>query len=64
MDWVGTGYKIFTLLRQQGAFVVGITDRPIPAERQEDIVIGDLRSPSTLVGAGIHDAHAICLSQW
>ena len=57
-----TGYKIFTLLRQQGALVVGITDRPIPTERQEDIVIGDLRSPSTLVGAGIRDAHAIVLA--
>ena len=57
-----TGYKIFSLLRQQGAVVVGITDRPIPNERQEDIVIGELRSPATLVGAGIRHAHTLVLA--
>ena len=57
-----TGYKIFCLLRQQGASVVGITDRPIPSERHEDIVIGDLRSPATLVGAGIKEAQTLVLA--
>jgi Trk K+ transport system NAD-binding subunit len=57
-----TGYKIFSLLRQQGAAVVGISDRPIPSERQEDLVIGDLRSPATLVGAGIRNAHTLVLA--
>ena len=57
-----TGYKIFSLLRQQGAAVVGISDRPIPSERHEDLVIGDLRSPATLVGAGIRKAHTLVLA--
>lgn len=57
-----TGYKIFSLLRQQGAAVIGISDRPIPSERAEDLVIGDLRSPATLVGAGIRQAHTLVLA--
>lgn len=57
-----TGYKIFSLLRQQGAAVVGISDRPILGEKNEDIVIGDLRSPATLMGAGIKDAHTLVLA--
>ena len=56
-----TGYKIFSLLRQQGAAVVGISDRPIP-QGQEDIVIGDLRAAATLVGAGIRNAHTLVLA--
>lgn len=28
-----TGYKIFTLLRQQGIEVIGIGDRPSPVKR-------------------------------
>jgi Trk K+ transport system NAD-binding subunit len=57
-----TGYKIFNLLRQQGADVVGISDRPMPGERRDDIVIGDPRAASTLIAAGIRDAHALVLS--
>lgn len=57
-----TGYKIFTLLRQQGAAAVGITDRPLPTERQEDVVMGDLRSPATLVAAGIQEAQTLVLA--
>ena len=57
-----TGYKIFSLLRQQGAAVIGISDRPIPSERHQDIVIGELRSPATLVGAGIRNAHTLVLA--
>lgn len=57
-----TGYKIFCLLRQQGAAVVGISSHPIPAERNEDIVIGDLRAQSTLIGASIKDAHTLVLT--
>ncbi|MBE9116007.1 NAD-binding protein [Lusitaniella coriacea LEGE 07157] len=57
-----TGYKIFNLLRHQGADVVGISDRPIPGERNDDIIIGDMRSPATLVAAGIRDAHTLVLS--
>ncbi len=57
-----TGYKIFGLLRHQGAAVVGISDRPIPGERNDDIVIGDLRAAPTLIGAGIQEAHTLVLT--
>ena len=56
-----TGYKIFCLLRQQGAFVVGISDRPMPGE-STDIVIGDVRSASTLLAAGIQEAHTLTIA--
>lgn len=55
-----TGYKIFSLLKQQGAAVVGISDRHILAENH--IVIGDLKSASTLIEAGIKDADTIVLA--
>ena len=51
-----TGYKIFCLLRQQGADVVGIHDRPIP---ESDVIVADLRSAATLIAAGIGSA-VIC----
>ncbi|MEC4806476.1 MAG: NAD-binding protein [Jaaginema sp. PMC 1079.18] len=57
-----TGYKIFTLLRQQGAEVVGISDRVIPGERNDDIIIGDLRSAATLIAAGIRHAQTLVLA--
>lgn len=57
-----TGYKIFCLLKQQGAAVFGISDRPIPGEGSENIVVGDLRSPATLIAAGIKDAHTLVLA--
>ncbi|MFB2919807.1 MULTISPECIES: potassium channel family protein [Aerosakkonema] len=56
-----TGYKIFSLLRQQGAYVVGIHDRPIPGE-DDDVVIGDVKAASTLKTAGIHEAHTLVLA--
>ncbi len=55
-----TGYKIFCLLRQQGAAVVGISNRPL-ADQGDDVVIGDLRAASTLRRAGIQDAHTLVL---
>ena len=57
----GTGYKIFCLLRQQGAAVVGISDRPLPDEG-DDVIIGDLRAASTLRRAGIKEAQTLILS--
>lgn len=57
-----TGYRIFSLLRQQGAEVVGISDRPIPGERSDRIIIGDPRSPTTLIAAGIREAHTLVLA--
>lgn len=57
----GTGYKIFCLLRQQGAAVVGISNQPLPDEG-DDLVIGDLRAASTLRRAGIKQAQTLILS--
>jgi voltage-gated potassium channel Kch len=55
-----TGYKIFCLLRQQGASVVGIHHQPIPKE--ETIVVGDLQAAATLQAAGIESAQALVLT--
>jgi Trk K+ transport system NAD-binding subunit len=57
-----TGYKIYTLLRRQGAKVVGISDRPITVQLNENIVIGDLRATSTLIEAGIKEARTLVLA--
>ena len=56
-----TGYKIFSLLRQQGTFVVGISNRPLPQET-ENIVVGDARSTATLIAAGVLDSHTLVLA--
>ncbi|MBD2013456.1 NAD-binding protein [Microcoleus sp. FACHB-53] len=58
-----TGYKIFGLLRQQGAAVVGIHYKPLVEEEQaEDVVIGNLSSASTLLAAGIQKANTLVLA--
>ncbi len=57
-----TGYKIFTLLRQQGAEVVAISDRPFPGEKGDDLIVGDARSASTLIAAGIQVADTVVLA--
>lgn len=56
-----TGYKIFSLLKQQGAAVIGISDRPLPGESNEQLIVGELRSPATLVMAGIQEAQTLVL---
>ncbi|HBL14744.1 MAG TPA: potassium channel protein [Cyanobacteria bacterium UBA11162] len=56
-----TGYKIFSLLRQQGASVIGVSDRLIPGEGR-DVIVGDLRAVSTLLAAGIQEAQTLILS--
>jgi Trk K+ transport system NAD-binding subunit len=61
------GYQVFRLLKQQGAIVVGINDRPLSDEEYErddsnDIVIGNLWNASTLIAAGIHQAHTLVLA--
>ncbi|MDY7020767.1 MAG: NAD-binding protein [Cyanobacteriota bacterium] len=56
-----TGYKIFCLLRQQGTFVVGVHETPIKGEGS-NLVIGNLRSASTLLEAGIQKAHTLVLA--
>ena len=57
-----TGYKIFSLLKQQGAAVTGISDRPIPGVNNDKIILGELRSPSTLIAAQIQTAHTLVLT--
>ncbi len=57
-----TGYKIFSLLRQQGASVVGISDRPLTNYSRDDIMVGELRSPATLARAGIQEAQTLVLA--
>ena len=47
-----TGYRIFCLLRQQGAQVVGINATAVTGETS-DVIVGDGRSASTLLAAGI-----------
>lgn len=56
-----TGYKIFSLLKQQGALVVGISDRSLPSEGS-DVIIGDLQAAATLLAAGIEDAFTLVLA--
>ncbi|MBD2071093.1 NAD-binding protein [Leptolyngbya sp. FACHB-671] len=67
-----TGYKIFSLLKQQGALVVGISDSPVEVLREQlhgldvdheaDVVVGDLRSAGTLLAAGVKEAHTLVLA--
>ncbi|MGK7914515.1 MAG: TrkA family potassium uptake protein [Prochloraceae cyanobacterium] len=57
----GTGYKIFSLLKEQGVAVVGINRFLVPGE-SENIVIGDLRSEKTLREAGIEEAHTLVIA--
>lgn len=57
----GAGYKVFSLLRQQGARVVGMNPEPLPDE-DRDIIVGDLRSPATLIAAGVREAHTLVIS--
>jgi Trk K+ transport system NAD-binding subunit len=57
-----TGYKIYCLLKQQGAAVTGMSDRPVPGEQSKDIIVGELRSTATLVAAGIKEAYTLVLA--
>lgn len=59
------GYQVFRLLKQQGAIVVGINNRPLAdheVETGDEIVIGDLWAASTLLAAGIREAHTLVLA--
>lgn len=57
-----TGYKVFRLLRQQGAFVVGIHHKPIPSEKAGDVIVGDLHTAATLTAAGIQEAQTLVIA--
>jgi Trk K+ transport system NAD-binding subunit len=56
-----TGYKILCLLRQQGVPAIGINDHPIPGE-DTGVVVGDQRSASVLVQAGIREAQTLVIA--
>ncbi|WP_414619108.1 potassium channel family protein [Calothrix sp. CCY 0018] len=57
-----TGYKIFRLLRQQGALVVGIHHQALSGERAGDVIVGDLHAASTLKAAGIQQANTLVIA--
>ncbi|MDJ0690214.1 MAG: NAD-binding protein [Xenococcaceae cyanobacterium MO_188.B32] len=57
-----TGYQIYSLLRKQGAEVTGVSDRSIPTQPQEKIIIGDPRTVTTLIEAGIRKADTLVLA--
>ncbi len=56
-----TGYRIFSLLRQQGIAVSGISDRPFPRDPSK-IIVGDPRTPTTLIRAGIRQARTLIIA--
>ncbi|MDJ0569200.1 MAG: NAD-binding protein [Pleurocapsa sp. MO_192.B19] len=56
-----TGSKIYSLLKQQGAKVVGINHCPLNRPASEQIIIGDPRSNATLIQAGIRQAKTLVL---
>jgi K+ transport systems, NAD-binding component len=58
------GYKIFCLLKQQGAAVVGINSRPVAQAEHggADIIVGDMRSAAILLEAGVQEAHTLVLA--
>ena len=57
-----TGYKIYSLLKKQGAEVAGISDRSIATQPHSQIIIGDPRSVTTLIKAGIKTADTLVLA--
>lgn len=59
------GHQVFRLLKQQGAIVTGINSRPLAEHELEpgdQIIIGDLWAASTLIAAGISEAHTLVLT--
>lgn len=57
-----TGYKIFRLLRQQGAFVVGVHHKPILGEDTGDVIVGELQAAATLKAAEIEQAQTLVIA--
>ena len=59
-----TGYQVFCLLKQQGAKVTGIHDRPLSNHEMsgDDILVGDMGAATTLIAAGIQEAQTLVLA--
>jgi len=56
-----TGSKIYSLLKQQGAEVVAISESAIDRPPSKQIIIGDPRANTTLIHAGIRHAKTLVL---
>ncbi len=56
-----TGSKIYSLLKQQGAEVVAVSERPVDRFPSKQIIIGDPRNNATLIQAGIRHAKTLVL---
>jgi len=54
------GYRIFCLLRQQQAAVVGVNPYPIPGE--DGLIVGDLLAEETLLKAGIQTVQTLVVT--
>ena len=57
-----TGYKIFRLLREHGALVVGIHRKPVAGETAANVIVGELQAVATLQAAGITEAHTLVIA--
>ena len=56
-----TGSKIYSLLKQQGAEVVAISEHPVSKTASKHIIVGDPRDKATLIQAGIRQAKTLVL---
>ena len=56
-----TGSKIYSLLKQQGAEVVAISEHPVSKTASKQIIVGDPRDKATLIQAGIRQAKTLVL---
>ncbi|MGF1538068.1 MAG: potassium channel family protein, partial [Elainellaceae cyanobacterium] len=58
-----TGYTIFSLLKQQGVPVIGLSTTPVqfPLEDPREVLVGNLRSADLLLMAGVREAQTLVL---
>ncbi|MGF1515144.1 MAG: potassium channel family protein [Elainellaceae cyanobacterium] len=58
-----TGYTIFSLLRQQGVPVIGLSTTPVqfPLDDPRQVLVGNLRSADLLMAAGVREAQTLVL---
>ncbi len=56
-----TGTRIYSLLKQQGAKVVAISEHPVDKIANKEIIVGDPTESTTLIKAGIREANTLVL---
>ncbi len=58
-----TGYTIFSLLKQQGVPVIGLSTTPVkfPLDDPREVIVGNLRSADLLMAAGVREAQTLVL---